>query len=303
VTWAISTRALTKRYGNRVAVDAIDCDVPAGVIAGFVGPNGSGKTTTIRMLLSFIAPTSGTAEVLGVPITRPGDYLPHVGALIEGPSFYWWLSGRRNLEVLAALDGTPATRVAEVLATVGLEDRAEDAVRGYSLGMKQRLGIAAALLSRPRLLILDEPANGLDPAGIHEMRSLLGHLRDDGVTVFISSHILSELEQLADWILVIKAGKLLFQGSVGELLQRRRTTLLILVPENRDQGDALVAILRRHEYSAHNDDRGVRISDLVGPVSRVIRLAMEADIPLAEVTPLRSSLEDTFIAMTDVVAP
>src|SRR5579872_3964036 len=198
---AIRARGLTKRYGSRTAVDGIDLDIPTGVIAGFVGPNGSGKTTTIRMLLSFVAPTAGTAEVLGVPVDRPGDYLPRVGALIEGPAFYWWLSGRRNLEILAALGGIPASRVDEVLDVVELRERAADRVLGYSLGMKQRLGIAAALLPRPQLLILDEPANGLDPSGIQDMRRLLARLRDQGVTIFISSHILSELEQIADWIL------------------------------------------------------------------------------------------------------
>jgi ABC-2 type transport system ATP-binding protein len=297
---AIRTRGLTKRYGVRVAVDSIDLDIPTGVIAGFVGPNGSGRTTTIRMLLSFSVSTAGTAEVLGVPVDRPGGYLPRVGALIEGPSFYWWLSGRRNLGVLAALAGIPPARVCEVLAIVGLESRADDAVRQYSLGMKQRLGIAAALLPSPQLLILDEPANGLDPVGIHEMRALLSRLRDEGLTIFISSHILSELEQLADWIVVIKDGRLLFVGSMSDLLERRRTTELIVVPEDAAQVGALVELLSHRGHAAEALGDRVRVRHLSGPASAVIDVAIDGGVRLGEVTPVASTLEDTFIAMTDV---
>ncbi|HXA29685.1 MAG TPA: ABC transporter ATP-binding protein [Candidatus Angelobacter sp.] len=295
---AIRARGLTKRYGSRVAVDAIDFDVPAGVIAGFVGPNGSGKTTTIRMLLSFVAPTSGSAEVLGSPIDRPGDYLPRVGALIEGPAFYWWLSGRRNLEILAALDGTPESRVDEVLDIVELGDRAGDRVLGYSLGMKQRLGIAAALLPRPALLILDEPANGLDPSGIQEMRRLLTRLRDQGVTVFVSSHILSELEQMADWILVLKEGRLLFHGTMADLLARRRTTL-VLVPEKPDQLDDLARLLSAKGHHATRVDHQVHVERFEGRAAEVNRLAMQAGIALDEISHTGSTLEETFLALTE----
>ena len=294
---AIRARGLTKRYGARAAIDGIDVDIPTGVIAGFVGPNGSGKTTTIRMLLSLVAPTAGTAEVLGAPIDHPADYLPRVGALIEGPAFYWWLSGRRNLEILAALDGTPASRVEEVLEIVELQDRAADRVLGYSLGMKQRLGIAAALLPSPDLMILDEPANGLDPAGIAAMRRLLARLRDQGVTIFISSHILSELEQIADWILVLKEGRLLFHGTMADLLQRRRTSL-VLVPERADQLDALAALLSAQGYAAERRDHQVHVTKLSGTASEVNRRAMEGGIALDEITHVRSNLEDTFMAIT-----
>jgi ABC-2 type transport system ATP-binding protein len=296
-TPAIRALSLTKRYGARAAVDSIDFEIPTGVVAGFVGPNGSGKTTTIRMLLSLVAPTSGTAEVLGVPVDRPADYLPRVGALIEGPAFYWWLSGRRNLEVLAALDGTPPERVEEVLRMVELEDRAGDRVFGYSLGMKQRLGIAAALLARPQLLILDEPANGLDPAGIQEMRRLLSRLRDDGVTVFISSHILAELEQVADWILVLKEGRLLFAGTKDDLLRRRQTTL-VLVPERPEQLDELCTLLGSGGFPAAREDGHVRIDGFTGAAAAVNRKAMDAGIALEEITRVRSNLEDTFLAIT-----
>jgi ABC-2 type transport system ATP-binding protein len=294
---AIRARGLTKHYGTRAAVDGIDFDIPAGVIAGFVGPNGSGKTTTIRMLLAFVAPTAGSAEVFGSSITRPSDYLPRVGALIEGPAFYWWLSGRRNLEILAALDGTPESRVEEVLAIVELQDRADDRVLGYSLGMKQRLGIAAALLPEPALLILDEPANGLDPSGIQDMRRLFARLRDQGVTIFISSHILSELEQFADWILVLKEGRLLFHGTMAELLERRRTTL-VLVPERLDQLDRLTTLLTAAGYDASRQDGHVRVEGLQGRAAAVNCCAMEGGIALDEIAHVRSNLEETFMAIT-----
>jgi ABC-2 type transport system ATP-binding protein len=294
---AIRVRGLTKRYGRRAAIDGLDFDIPAGVIAGFIGPNGSGKTTTIRILLSLVAPTAGTAEVLGSSIEHPAEYLPRVGALIEEPAFYWWLSGRRNLEILAALDGTPVARVDEVLAIVDLGDRADDRVFGYSLGMKQRLGIAAALLPRPALLVLDEPANGLDPAGIQEMRHLFARLREQGVTIFISSHILSELEQVADWILVLKEGHLLFHGTIEELLERRRTTL-VLVPERPDQLDELIALLAARGVSATRRGKAVHVDGLDGSAADINREAMKAGIALEEITPSRSSLEDTFLVIT-----
>jgi ABC-2 type transport system ATP-binding protein len=249
------------------------------------------------MLLSFVAPTAGTAEVLGSPVDQPREYLPRVGALIEGPAFYWWLSGRRNLEILAALDGTPQARVEEVLDIVVLRDRADDRVLGYSLGMKQRLGIAAALLPNPSLLILDEPANGLDPSGIQEMRRLLSTLRDQGVTIFISSHILSELEQIADWILVLKEGKLLFHGTMAELLERRRTSLVV-VPEKVDQLDELATLLAERGYAARRVDHQVRIEGLEGRAAAVNRLAMDGGIALDEITHVGSNLEETFLALT-----
>jgi len=205
-TSAIRTRNLTKTYGTRNAVDGVSMEIPAGVVAGFVGPNGAGKTTTIRMLLALIRPTAGSVEVLGTPATRPADYLPRVGALIEGPAFYPGLSARRNL------GGFSSARVGPLLAQVGLEGREGDAVKTYSLGMKQRLGIAAALLPNPALLILDEPTNGLDPAGILEIRHLIGQLKEQGVTILISSHLLAEVEQIADWIVLVNKGRVVYQG-------------------------------------------------------------------------------------------
>src|ERR1700692_2917021 len=180
---AVKTAGLTKRYGTRAVVDAIDLELPRGVISGFVGPHGAGKTTTLRMLLGLIRPSAGTGEVLGHSITDPASYLARVGALIESPAFYPTISGRRNLEILAALGRHDRRRVTTLLAQVGLGDRGGDVFKSYSLGMKQRLGIAAALLPDPELLVLDEPTNGLDPHGIAEIRSLLRSFADEGMTV------------------------------------------------------------------------------------------------------------------------
>src|SRR5580693_1162261 len=205
---AVSTAGLTKRFGDRTVVDGLALAIPAGSVCGFVGPNGAGKTTTIRMLLGLVRPTSGSGTILGGRITEPASYLDKVGALIEAPAFYPQLSGRDNLKALARLGRIPAAAIDPALGRTGMTDRAGDKYRSYSLGMKQRLGIAAALLPSPELLILDEPANGLDPGGIVEMRELIRSLADDGMTVLISSHLISEIEQICDYVVMIRAGRL-----------------------------------------------------------------------------------------------
>jgi ABC-2 type transport system ATP-binding protein len=218
---ALATQGLKKTYGPRVALDGLDLRVPEGVVYGFLGPNGAGKTTTMRILTGLVHADSGSVELLGRPFGR-GDRrrLFEVGALIESPAFYPFLSGRENLRSLAATGAAvPATRIDELLTLVNLRDRAGDRVSGYSLGMKQRLGIAAALLSDPRLLLLDEPANGLDPAGIVGMRDTLRALAAAGKTVFVSSHILSEVQQLVDVVGIIARGRLVREGPVETLLR------------------------------------------------------------------------------------
>jgi ABC-2 type transport system ATP-binding protein len=217
---ALATRGLRKRYGKRVALDGLDLSVPSGVVYGFLGPNGAGKTTTMRLLTGLLHPDAGSIELLGKPFTaRQRRQLFDVGALVETPSFYPYLSGRENLRELAATGApVPATRVDEMLDLVGLRERARDKVSGYSLGMKQRLGIAGALLSDPKLLLLDEPANGLDPAGIVAMRETLRHLASIGKTVFVSSHLLAEVQVLADVVGIIAAGKLVREGTLDSLL-------------------------------------------------------------------------------------
>ena len=223
----ISAENLTKKYGELVAVDHVSFEIPAGAITGFVGPNGAGKTTTIRMLLGLVKPSAGNARILEHSSAEPEAYLPFVGAMIEGPAFYPALSGRENLRVLARLGDFPYERVEELLELVGLADRATSKFKTYSLGMKQRLGIAAALLPNPKVLILDEPVNGLDPAGIHEVRNLLRSLADSGISIFVSSHILSELEVIADYLVVVDHGKVLFQGPTKELLAAHKPRLAV----------------------------------------------------------------------------
>ena len=229
---ALATERLAKKYGSQVALDGLDLRVPTGVVYGFLGPNGAGKTTTMRILTGLIRPDSGRVELLGRPFGR-GDRkrLFEVGALIESPSFYPFLSGRENLRALAATGATVTrARIDEVLELVNLGERGRDKVSGYSLGMKQRLGIAAALLNDPKLLLLDEPANGLDPAGIVGMRDSLRALAASGKTVFVSSHILSEVQQLADVVGIIGHGRLIREGSVETLLREEGSIRIRVAP-------------------------------------------------------------------------
>jgi ABC-2 type transport system ATP-binding protein len=230
---ALATRGLYKKYGSRVALTGLDLSVPTGVVYGFLGPNGAGKTTTMRLLTGLIHPDAGRIEVLGRPFGRRDRHrLFDVGAIIETPAFYPYLSGRENLRALAATGApTPRTRIAEVLDFMGLHERGGDPVSTYSLGMRQRLGIAAALLNDPRLLLLDEPANGLDPAGIVAMRDTLRHLASIGKTVLVSSHILGEVQQMADVIGIIAGGRLIREGPVRELLESQGVVRIRVEPD------------------------------------------------------------------------
>jgi ABC-2 type transport system ATP-binding protein len=303
---AIQTQGLTKRYGKRTVVEALDLSVPTGVIAGFVGPNGSGKTTTLRMLLGLVRPDGGTGQVLGVPLTDPERYLPRVGALIESPAFYPGLSGERNLAVQAVLAGIDQARIPAVLDRVGLAERGGDPYRTYSLGMKQRLGIAAALLGDPALLILDEPTNGLDPSGIREMRQLLRSLAADGRTVFVSSHLLAEIEQVCDWLVIIEQGRRVFEGSTVELLAGGGDTL-VLACEHPSDVPRLEALLARRGLpsSRHGDrvwvglgevvGRGNGRGDVTGVMAELNRAAMAEQLTLVELAVARTHLEDRYL--------
>ncbi|MFZ3022258.1 MAG: ATP-binding cassette domain-containing protein, partial [Candidatus Nanopelagicaceae bacterium] len=231
---ALSVSDLSKSYGEQKAVSHASFEVPFGTVCGFVGPNGSGKTTTMRMLLGLISPTGGNAQVLGEPISHPERYLDRVGAMIEGPAFYPALSGAENLRVLATLAGLSLDRVQGLLDRVGLGDRANSKYRTYSLGMKQRLGIAAALLPTPQLLLLDEPTNGLDPAGIQEIRELLRALADDGTTVFVSSHLLSEIEMISDSLVMLRKGDVVFAGKTHDLLLQQQPTIIAKSADPKD---------------------------------------------------------------------
>jgi ABC-2 type transport system ATP-binding protein len=319
---ALTVQGLTKRYGSRTAVDGLDLELPRGVVAGFVGPNGSGKTTTMSMLLGLVRPSAGSGTVLGEPISDPGAYLHRVGALIETPAFYPALTGRENLRVFAIAGRHDEARIDELLDTVGLTGRGDDRTRTYSLGMKQRLGIAAALLGDPELLILDEPTNGLDPQGVREMRALVGELAGGGRTVLVSSHDLSELEQICDWLLLIDAGTVLFQGPTRDLLDAGHADLAV-APQHAGDIPALADALRTAGFTVETrsancvssdrsaapsdavslgDDESLVVmggsGDAVALAAAVNRCAFAAGITLVELHPVRNSLEDRFLAMT-----
>ncbi|MCZ4122244.1 ABC transporter ATP-binding protein [Streptomyces sp. H39-S7] len=314
----IETRGLSKRYRGTLAVDGLDLRVPSGSVFGFLGPNGSGKTTTIRMLMGLIEPTAGTARVLGRPMPRAGrTVLPKVGALIEGPALYGFLSGRDNLVRYDSADPTadPRTRAARVgnaLDRVGLAAAAGKKARAYSLGMKQRLGLASALLQPRELLVLDEPTNGLDPQGMREIRSLIRELAHDGTTVFLSSHLLDEIEQVCSHVAVMARGRLITQGTVAELAAGTRGRLAVTTP---DPADA-VRILKEHGVTDLTvlDDKvtGELPADppdtttSAGPVTPAEPLDL-ADLNAALVAAgvrvrgfgvERASLEDAFVALT-----
>ncbi|WP_250285669.1 MULTISPECIES: ABC transporter ATP-binding protein [unclassified Frankia] len=298
---AIWSQGLTRCYGTRRSVDGIDIHVPMGALSGFVGPNGAGKTTTLRMLLGLIRPSAGHAFVLGHPIERPAGYLSKVGAMIEGPTFHPGLTGRANLRMLARLRGLGPERVAETLSMVGLAGRADDRFASYSLGMKQRLGIAAALLPRPELLVLDEPTNGLDPAGIREIRCLLKDLAGGRMTVFVSSHLLSEVEQICDHLVMIRDGQLLFQGHVTELLAAG-DPLLVLTPEHPCDAVRLAALMGGHglrvDPPERSPDGSVSVHAPEGSAANLNRIAMSAGIALRALRACRPTLEETFLVAT-----
>lgn len=294
-TAAIETHGLSKHFGQRKAVDGLTISIPAGTIAGFVGPNGAGKTTTIRLLLGLVRPNAGSATMLGQPLTHPERYLPRVGALIEAPAFYPSLSGRTNLEVLARLGGHPRSRVDQLLELVELNDRGADPVRTYSQGMKQRLGVAMALLPDPDLLILDEPANGLDPLGIIQMRDLLRRLREQGKTIFLSSHLLGELEQVTDWLVMLNLGKALFSGPARELLDRRGE--LVVEAEEATQLDLVAQIAREAGYPVTQENRSLRIICPPSFAEDLNRRAREAGATHIAIRTKEASLEEHFLAM------
>jgi ABC-2 type transport system ATP-binding protein len=294
---ALDVADLSKKYGDRMALSHANFEVPLGSICGFVGPNGSGKTTTIRMLLGLIKPTTGSGHVLGESITQPEKYLPNVGAMIEGPAFYPALTGKQNLAVLAKLGGFATEPIQELLDLVDLGDRGDSKFKTYSLGMKQRLGIAAALLPNPKLLVLDEPTNGLDPAGIHEIRTLLRKLADSGTTVFVSSHLLSEIEMISDYLVMLRQGKVIFSGKTIDLLAAQKP-VIIAKPENAKD------LARLCEIASKLGERAVIKTDVVevnGDVnfsSKLNKAAFDAGIILSSLTPVRPTLEDTFFEMT-----
>jgi len=296
-TMAISVRDLSKKYDSGFAVSHANFEVPLGTICGFVGPNGAGKTTTIRMLLGLISPTGGTAEILGESIKHPDKYLSQVGAMIEGPAFYPALSGEENLKVLATLGGFPLERVGQLIKEVGLEGRGGSKYKTYSLGMKQRLGIAAALLPNPRVLILDEPTNGLDPEGIQEVRDLLKRLASQGTTVFVSSHLLSELELISEYIVMLRKGEVVFAGTMNDLLLEQQPVILVRTEKESD----LQKIIEIAQSDGHQATIRSGVAHIEGPAEwagTLNRQAFAAGIVLTQLAPQLPNLEETFFEMT-----
>jgi ABC-2 type transport system ATP-binding protein len=301
---AVEVQGLTKRFGSRTAVDGLSFALPTGVVAGFIGPNGAGKTTTMGMLLGLVAPTSGAGTVLGRSLGDPAAYLGRVGALVESPAFWPSLTGNENLQLLATLSGHDGGAIPGLLHLVGLADRATDRFGSYSLGMKQRLGVAAALLGDPALLILDEPTNGLDPAGISDMRRLIGSLTRDDRTVLVSSHILSELEQVCDWLIVIDEGTLLYHGPADGYLAQAGTVVVIAAEHDADL-DRLARLIRAEGHDAVIDDDQIVVPvELENGDPRVLavnlnRIAFDDGIVLSELRIRRPTLESHYLATVE----
>ncbi|MDQ1664906.1 MAG: type transport system ATP-binding protein [Actinomycetota bacterium] len=291
----VQVRGLTKRYNERItAVDGVSMSVRRGEIYGFLGPNGAGKTTTLRMLLGLVAPTGGTVSVLGRP---PGDpaALARIGSLVEGPGFYPYLSGNDNLRVVARYAGVPASRIGEALLSVDLADRARDTFATYSLGMKQRLGVAAALLKDPELVILDEPTNGLDPAGMRDMRRLVRSLGASGRTVLLSSHLLGEVQQICDRVGVIDRGRMLAESTVDQL---RGGTELIVAATPPDVARAQLESMHEVE-SVRPYDGALRVRADDRHTALINRTLVSAGVAVTELRRDERQLEDVFLAMTD----
>jgi ABC-2 type transport system ATP-binding protein len=302
---AIETHGLGKRFGGRVALDSIDLEVPRGSAFGFLGRNGAGKTTLVRLLLGLATPTAGTMRLLGHEL--PGDRaaaLARVGAIVEEPRFHPHLTGRENLQVhAAARDRSAHARIDGALERTGLAGRADDPVKSYSLGMRQRLGIARCLLCDPELLILDEPVNGLDPAGILEFRHLVRSLVSEGRTVLLSSHLLDEVEKTCDFAAIVDQGRVMAQGTIAELtaLGGERTIDIVADPPVKAAGvlAGVPAVLRAVEH-----DGGIRATIAPGAprdrelVTGLLRRLLAEGIAIERVTPVTRSLEDQFLSMT-----
>jgi ABC-2 type transport system ATP-binding protein len=294
--YAIRTEGLTKTYGARSAVKDLNLAVPVGSVFGFLGPNGAGKTTTIRMLLGLVRPTSGTAAVMGVDVLRQRPRLASlVGAIVEVPTFYTYLSGAENLRALALSSGRELARAESdrLLELVGLSRDAKRPVKQYSLGMKQRLGLAAALMGDPPVLFLDEPTNGLDPDGAREIRELIVSLRQSGRTLFVSSHLLQEVERFCTDVAIVQGGELRIQGSVASLLASRGYELRV------SSMDRALALLNLPPAEPRGSGPGWILTE--GPESAVpgmLRKLLQADVDVFEVRPKRSSLEQLFFEAT-----
>jgi ABC-2 type transport system ATP-binding protein len=297
----IEARSLVKRYGAVTAVDEVDLTVEPGCVYGYLGPNGAGKTTSLRILLGLIRPDAGVARLFGRdPLQDGAAALDGVAGFVEAPRFYPYLSGRRNLELMAALDGGDAAgRIDEALETVDLTDRQRDKVKGYSHGMKQRLGIAAALLRAPRLLLLDEPTTGLDPAGMRDMRQLVRRLADEGMTVLLSSHLMGEVEELCDRVAIVRAGRVIHEGALDELL--RSTGQRYRLRSTDDARACRVCAGQPGVSDVRSEDGGALTfaADEEAAVAALSVALVEAGIGIVALVPAVASLEELFFRLTE----
>ncbi|HEY3765975.1 MAG TPA: ABC transporter ATP-binding protein [Gaiellales bacterium] len=298
---AIETAGLTKRFGDRAALAEADLLVPRGVAFGFLGPNGAGKTTLIRTLLGLTHASAGEMHLLGLPVpARRAEALARVGAIVEEPRFHRHLTGRENLRIAAACRTPDAdARIPGALERVGMTERADERVKSYSMGMRQRLGIARCLLADPELLILDEPTNGLDPAGITEFRAFVRDMVDEGRTVFLSSHLLDEVEKICDMVAIVDRGRILMQGTVAEMASGGRPTMTI----GCDDVAAAARMLRDHpavvETVPEDGDLRVVLADTAdAAVADINRRLVEAGIAVHRLEPARVSLEERFLEVT-----
>ncbi|WP_425281294.1 ABC transporter ATP-binding protein [Paenibacillus cellulositrophicus] len=294
----IQTRNLNKKYRGRYAVRNLDLEIAKGEIYGFLGPNGAGKTTTIRMLLGLIRPTVGSIQIFGKDLRKDKmNILRKVGSLVEYPSNYGHLTAVQNLEAIRRILDVPKARIHEVLDIVSLTKDAKRPVKGYSLGMKQRLGIAAALLGSPELLILDEPTNGLDPAGIHEIRELIRSMpKQHGITVLVSSHLLSEVEQMAGTVGIIREGEMVFQDTIGNLKQQASGGFRLVVSEPQE---ALVHLIGQG-YTGRMEDGAIKLDQLSDPeVALLVKRLVDNNHAIYRVEEKRRSLEDIFMQVIE----
>lgn len=295
---AIVTQGLTKQYKNIIAVNNLDLNIPKGTIYGFLGPNGAGKTTTIRMLLGLVAPSKGTLSVLGHNVEKDRNKIAKkIGAIVESPAFYNYLSAEENLKVLAYSSNTPLTskEINKLIDRVGLTNRGKDKVKNYSLGMKQRLGIAATLLSNPEILFLDEPTNGLDPAGTVEMRNLISELGAENRTVFLSSHLLNEVEQICSDVIIVKQGEKKLEGKMSSLLAQTKGFLIKADPLTQ----ALSILQKYPELQAQSDNEGwLNVKAEPKDIPSVISQLVYAKIGIYQVIEHRNTLENLFLELT-----
>jgi ABC-2 type transport system ATP-binding protein len=294
----VVARGLVKRYGDLVAVDHVDLTVERGDVFGYLGPNGAGKTTSLRMLLGLIRPSEGRAELFGRdPLVQGAKALDGVAGFVEGPAFYPYLSARRNLELLADYDDGPRSRIDEVLELVELRDRARDRVGGYSHGMKQRLGIAASLLRAPRLLLLDEPTTGLDPAGMRDMRRLVRRLAGEGITILLSSHLLYEVEELCNRVAIVRRGRVVYEGSLAELKATAATSYRLRAVDLETARRVALSVAGVADLVAVDGE--LRFAAGEDAVAMLTVALGRAGVGFTALVPTTASLEELFLDLTE----